>query len=401
MHTPTKITHIRSNVSSLALPARGYRLGQQLMATVINGSTEKGSPANALIRIGNLTLQVRSTMDLSKGDVLKLQVMRLQPQTLLSMVAINGVKPSLKVDPLKSAVMQLQPRQGGLPELLGTLSTLVSNRSTGDLSAQLAPYLRQFFTSLIARHEISESAAMSQAFLNSGLFLEHKLLHRKNDPQFDKDLKASLLGLLNLLGKSGKRDTSASRPPRRAASDTVQPPHRDVQPIPQPRSSPGDLGSYSENQIQALLNDLIEAALSRLTLHQIASAENSREGELRWLTEIPINNGGQADVLHLSVARENHGAGDKTQVRWSAELALDLPALGPITARVSLYKGQISGTLWAERESTVERLNREIHQLEDGLAKRKLKVKSLACYAGKPVATARDREPLPLVDIQA
>ncbi len=400
MDSPNKVSQVRSDVSRLGAPARSHRLGQQLMATVINGSTTKGTTGNVLIRIGNQTLQVRSTMDLRLGDVLKLQVTRLQPQILLSVVAINGVKPSIAADPLTSALLQLQPRQGGLPELLSTLNAVASGRAFGDLSAQLSPYLRQLLNSFITLPEITESGALGQAFLNSGLFLESKLLSRK---AIDRDFKASLLGLLRLLGEPEKPAGTKSKPkPQpRDLSEPALPPHRDAQPMPQPRSLPGDIASYSENQIQDLLRNLIEAALTRLTLHQIASVENARESKLRWLAEIPLHDGEYSDVLHLCITREDHGADNEAQDRWSAELALDLPALGPIRARVSLYKGKISSTLWAENTNTVEKLNSSLSRLEEALEACGMKIMSLACYAGKPVASERIYAPQPLIDVQA
>lgn len=399
MDSPSKINSIRSDVVKSGTFSRVCRVGQQLMATVVDGPAKADTTGKLFIRIANQTLQVRSTMDLRMGDTLKLQVMRVQPQILLSVVALNGVKPFQTIAPLKAATLQLQPSQRGLPELLGVVKALSSDHPRGGLPTPLSPYLRQLINTFVTRHEITDTGALAQAFLNSGLFLESKLLKEDIKALNDRDLKASLLGLLRLLDG---QENVCSKAPQRNSGNAAQPPHHNAQPEPQPRAPIENLGSYNDKQIQVLLRELTGAALSRVTLHQIAAVENARESKLRWLTEIPLLfDGEHADVLHLCIERDNHGSHEREQDCWSAELALELPALGPIRARVSLYKGQISTTLWAENIAGIEKLNSELHRLKDALEARSLKVRSLACYAGKPLTSARDDQPPSLLDVQA
>lgn len=368
------------------------------MASVIAGPGKADSAGNVLIQLGNQKLQVRSTMDLRQGDVLKLQVMRVQPRILLSVVALNEIKPSQSTDPLRSATLQLQPRQGGLPELLSAMKVLSTDHPISGLPAQVSPYLRQLLNAFVTRQEITTSGTLAQAFVNSGLFLESKLLKGTTESLKNRDLKASLLGLLRLLDE---REDAVSKPLRRDSSHALGPPHRSAQPEPQPRVHPQNLGFHSDEQIHVSLRELTKAALSRLSLHQIASAENAREGKLRWLTEIPLYDGEQADVLHLCIAKDDYSNADVgAQDCWSAELALDLPALGPMRVRVTLHKGHISSTLWAEKVATVEKLNSELSRLKATLQTRSLKVRSLACYAGKPVTSTRDDQLPSLLDIQ-
>jgi hypothetical protein len=114
-------------------------------------------------------------------------------------------------------------------------------------TASTPPAIKQLSEVLLrgisSRSEITQTAALRHALLNSGLFLEAKLsdlLKGKNAP-LEGDLKGLILTLLNRLNSQPTRLNGLRRsillPDQQQAP---RPPNRDSQPEPQARSRPLD-----------------------------------------------------------------------------------------------------------------------------------------------------------------
>jgi hypothetical protein len=373
MTNSLSINPAQSAIGLLTTQKAIYRVGDRLMATVLTGTPSRHNGGNSIVRIGNGTVQVRSLIELSQGDVLKLQVAKLQPQTLLSVISINGVDSSTRVDPLMPHLIRLQARQGGLPDQLAVLNSIFKQASNTQLQPLLSQYIRHLLFNLASWSEVIQAGGLSQAFSNSGLFLENKLSLRKEKQRLARDFKASLLGLLHRLPDSD------DRPLRRLISPP--PPHRDAYPVPQPRALPIEIGNYPAESIQGMLREAGEAILARLMLHQIAAAENKQDC---WLLELPIRDGDNLDLLHLRIERERHADGDDGKSRWMANLAVDLPQLGPIRTQVNIQNKCISCIFWAEHSTTVSIIRHRLKHLENALVAIGLKVQSLSCGHGTP-----------------
>jgi hypothetical protein len=69
---------------------------------------------------------------------------------------------------------------------------------------------------------------------------------------------------------------------------------------------------------------------------------------------------------------------------WSVELALDLPGLGPLRARIQLLGESVSTAFWAEDEATAGRIDRELPRLRAALEARELEVAAMSASAGAP-----------------
>lgn len=360
------------------------------MATVLVSTPPRHNGGSTIVRIGNATVQVRSAMELSQGDVIKLRVTKLHPQTLLSVISVNGVNSSIIVDPLMPHLIRLQARQGSLPEQLAVLNSILKQAPATHLQPQLSQYIRQLLFNLASWSEVIQARGLSQAFSNSGLLLENKLSYRKDKQRIARDFKASLLGLLHRLPDSDDRPSGRLLPP--------PPPHRDAYPVPQPRAQPIEIGSYSAESLQDMLRETGEAILARLLLHQIATAENKQDC---WLVEIPIRDGDNLDLLHLRIERERHADGHDGQNRWMVNLAIELPELGPIRTRVSVQNKWISCIFWAEQAATVSILKHRLGCLENALETRGLKVQSLSCGHGTPPPTRSGQGRRALLDTKA
>jgi len=360
------------------------------MATVLTNTPSSYNGGSSIVRIGNGTVQVRSLIALNQGDVLKLQVTRLHPQTLLSVISINGIDSSTTVDPLMPHLIRLQARQGSLPEQLAILNSILTQAPNIRLQPQLSQYIRHLLFNLASWSEIIQAGGLSQAFSNSGLLLENKLSSRKEKQRFARDFKASLLGLLHRLPDSNNRTLRHLLPP--------PPPHRDAYPVPQPRAQPIEIGNYPNESLQGILREAGEAILARLLLHQIASAENEQDC---WLVEIPIRDGDNLDLLHLRIDRERYTDGRDGESRWMANLAIDLPALGPIRTQVSLQNKWISCIFWAEHVTTVSIIRHRLKHLENALEAHGLRVQSLSCGHGTPPPTRSGQSRRALLDTKA
>jgi hypothetical protein len=294
------------------------------------------------------------------------------------------------VDPLMPHLIRLQARQGSLPEQLAILNSILAQAPNIRLQSQLSQYIRHLLLNLASWSEVIQAGGLSQALSNSGLLLESKLSYRKDRQRFTRDFKASLLGLLQRLPDADNRPLGRFLPP--------PPPYRDAHPVPQPRAQPIEIGHHPNESLHSMLREAGEAILARLLLHQIASAENEQDC---WLVEIPIRDGDDLDLLHLRIDRECHGDGHDGQSRWMANLAIDLPTLGPIRTQVSLQNKCISCIFWAEQITTVSIIRHHLKHLQNALEAQGLKVQSLSCGHGTPPHTRSEQSRRALLDTKA
>jgi len=107
------------------------------------------------------------------------------------------------------------------------------------------------------------------------------------------------------------------------------------------------LGNFRTDLLQQT-----EAALARIQLHQLAAVPREAErGLLEWLFELPIRRGDDIDLWSMRLLRDSGQQQHETRKpaqRWTAQLAFDLPGLGPVfNSAVSRYRhasGQNSRT---------------------------------------------------------
>jgi len=142
-----------------------------------------------------------------------------------------------------------------------------------------------------------------------------------------------------------------------------------------------------------------EAALARIQLHQLAAVP--REGErglLEWLFELPIRREDDIDLWSMRLLQDSgeqkHEVTQPVQ-RWTAQLAFDLPGLGPVQAQVQLSNEQVSARFWAEQADTLPLLHEHLHELREALHTAGLDVGELECQRGpRPAARSGVEQPL-------
>lgn len=189
---------------------------------------------------------------------------------------------------------------------------------------------------------------------------------------------------------SAEPDRAPPKPATPAAQvKPLLPPLQESMPQAQSRAAPTLLGLNSPQQLARALLTQTDGALARLHLSQAASHTAGTDSRHVWLLEVPVRREDGADVLHLRVARDDPANTPATaaQHRWTVELALDLPGLGPVQARVGVAGEQVATTFWAERERTAELFRGSFRELRGQLQDAGLEVAALDCHTGLPQPT--------------
>jgi hypothetical protein len=355
------------------------KVGQRVDALVLS----QDHHGQVKLRIGNTVLTASSDISLPKNSHLLLQVIQLHPQVLLQLIPATGEKAALKA--LQDAVTNLLPRQDGLAPSLAALlhKTFIYGKSREQQS------LRMLFHSLARaipeRASISHGEGLRQAIMHSGLFLEAILSrsrkHKKTDTS--KDLKACLLRLQHGLEQhkcQGNPAADQRSSPVPLLSNSIIPPTKKGLPIPQhnlPIGFTPDNGDIEEHMPDIMSRT--RSALSRLGLLQIYSAENFNQGEYMWQLELPVRYRDVVEIVSISIEKDDQRGTDGKHTSWIVNLAVDLPVLGAVQIRVSVFNQGVSSCFQPASSATAEVINMQFERLRTGLQRRGVTVLNLSC----------------------
>lgn len=341
---------------------RGWRVGGILRAELVE---THGTDGLTLRLEGRLIRAAgRGLPPLVPGTVLRLRVeaLGLMPVLKLLLPATEG--PAADV---AAALRASLPQAGALEPLLERLVAAAA-RNDPALPAAAAALME----TLRGPGELARADTLRTALLDSGLFLEGRLLAGADAAALAGDLKAALWRLLAAL----ESKTGTSR-----------------------RSGAGFSSPDTAARAGGLRADA-EAALARLQLHQIASLPQ-RQSATHWNLLIPVL-GAEPHVVELRIDAEPGDRSQRAPARgWSVLLHLDLPGLGPLQARIRLDAGGVDATLWSERAPTHAAARRHLPQLRERLRAAGLKVRGLECHRGRGPRPAPSLPRTPLVDLEA
>jgi hypothetical protein len=322
-----------------ALPAAlAPRPGTMLQAVVTARSGER-----VTLSIGDRSFEARASQALTPGQRLHVQVVRTERPAVLRVVEENGAG-----EALRSAMRAALPRQLPLKEVFALLGALPAGPG-GTL-------LKHLLQNLPEAENITRGDAFKAAVKNAGQLLEHRLERDASAAELRQDLKANLLRLLAALNQAPEEGRDLARQ--------------------------------------------IGAAVANIQLHQLAAAAPDPSAPA-WAGEIPLRRGDQVDVCRLRVEKDGGNDGDQRPSGWSTWLSLELPALGPLHARLSLSGFTLATTLWAESDATAARVNEHLGYLRQALEGAGLEVADLQCHRGRPPFLPPDRLPAGLLDILA
>lgn len=324
----------------------------------------------------------QSAPSLSPGQVEKLA------QTLRSVLPL-AEKPDLS--PILPLIEQMSP-----------------NRQRQIFSPNLQEALKRAAVQLRGPEQLTRPEGLRRALENSGVGLEHKLaqiLSTKNQPQggtandkprslaqvLGQDWKALLLKVLHQT--TSDLNSLGSRPHARPEQlpDLSQLLGQAAQ---QMRTD----GQQKTLQIQ-LLQSLHQATLQSLARVQLAQlqglgapqaqAEGAQPSQSLSL-EIPLRMGQETLPLFMYMEQDwyqkqeekRRSAGKVRQ--WQVSLSFDLPELGPFYAQVTVRGEQVGARLWAERETSSQKIQNHLSRLQERLTRDGVEVTRLEVHTGAP-----------------
>ena len=170
-------------------------------------------------------------------------------------------------------------------------------------------------------------------------------------------------------------------PPYRGAPLAVQP----------PLAASVVLGGSPHDMAKQLLTQT-DGSLARQTLLQIASFPEQPDGPRgdaaqRWSFETPFATPQGTAIAQFEISRDGRTPKSDPQVRtWRARFSLDVEPMGPVHASIALSGGRTSVMLWAERATTVSRLQNDAGMLSEALRAAELEPGDLQLRLGAPPA---------------
>ena len=329
---------------------QSLQVGQVLKAQVL----ETLSPQLVRLGIGQQQVMARTPGGLSAGQNLDLTVRQLQPQVQLQLAGTVGAE-SARVTLLREALPQQQPLGQVFQQLAAHLSQAPG--SAAELSSALRALLQQ---QVLPMGQLGAAAVQSALQLSGALF-ESKLLGKS---RLDGDAKGQLLNLL-----------SAAR-------------HLPDGPW-----------------VRALL-PMLEAALSRIVMHQASSLGTAAQAEVTapdWRFDLPVQVQDEIETVTVRVWEETAGRKTDEARIWRLSLRFDLAQWGLVQAELHWAGEQLSSSFWCEQPRTQALLQQQLPVLEGWLTRSGIEVSDLLALQGAPPEDPQHPRPprSGLVDIRA
>jgi hypothetical protein len=393
---------------TLAMPASqgpAWRPGQVIEALVIRSDPGR---QQAEVRVGDLRLTLDLPVRTVEGSRLTLQVVSGGARPVLNLLGQSAPMPAPPVPSpstppaLATWLSSLFPAQGRQTPLLASLAWLTGQRGRMEaLPAPVRAALEQAMHQMPTPEQVSRAQGLRQAVTESGLFHEASLaLLAANAAGASSAPAANLKSALLSLAARLRAHTGGPQALPRIRPLEIPPPQPGTPPTAQQRVE-ASLARLGCDELMETLRARTESALARLVLHQWSATESADNGRHRWLMELPLRNGDGVDLVHLLMEKEPKRPASHEEPAWRAELALDLPGLGPLHIHVSVSGDRVQTRFWAESEASVDRIRTELPRLHEALSDRKLTVRNLGCTPGSPPMHHDARSAGPLLDDRA
>ena len=394
------------------------------VAEVINRQSSAG--AQLLLEIRGQSLMVQAAIgdtSLETGDWVK--VMRagneLQLMGKLAQTPEAGIARALA-----QRLPWQQSIDAGLAKLVATLTQgvrqdpLPGQLPSSSPAQPLPEAARQAIQQMVARLPASNMLApgsgsqatapqqVRQWLSESGLFAESRLAQAPASEI--PDLKLALGRIITaLLAQQGSTPAQFNQLTPIATPELMQAPLQ----FPQPVATPPPQGNGEPPSVGQMLR-LLAGMLNRITVNQLHSQALTARGggdvaapastlllDLPWLT--PQNEPRMAQ-LRLEQYLEDNESERKSPTRptaeWRLSLAMDLDEAGPLHFDVALRQQAVSARVWAEKQTTLRRVNQELPALRQSLSDLGLEVTDLECRRGTPQSSVTRLEHR-LVDTRA
>jgi len=391
----------KDGMSQATLQLRGGALQVALpenLAAVNKGDLLK------IARAGN-ELQLMSVLDLNPGPRLSQSLAQHLPWQQRLETVLQQLQQTLSTGLAKSLTQSLATlRQGPNAATAAGAAAPAGAPGTADLPPGVRNAVENLLSSLPRQNQLrlpdgptrsdaleGNARQVERWIKESGLFTESRMLAARSAEL--PDLKLAVARVVSqLLAVQGESPASLSRYTPPADSLLTQSPL--TFPLAEMGSSPPAKEPLPPGQMLRLLAGL----MNRITVNQLHSqvlstttAPDAPPPPTTLLLELPwLTDQNQLKVAQLRVEREDEQSSDgdtsrKAAVReWRFSLALDLEDAGPLFFEIRLRQQQLTGQIWAEKETTFASVDEELGSLRKRLTDLGLEIGELECRRGQP-----------------
>lgn len=375
------------------------RRGQIIDAVTLSASKQ----GKVSLRIGEAVINASTNISFQKGANVSLEVVQLRPHLLLKLISQPVATTAAMA--LQNASVNWLPQQSGIAPVLAELIHRAMTGAQLQQQRTTQALVNALIHGLPGRNSLIRAEGVRQAVLQSGIFLESKLSRsvRKHRTGIKNDMKANLLRLRHVIERdlfSDCPDTHIRNIANSNLENAVDPPRRKGLPVLQARipyaNTPdtGDSSVYGPGMLSKL-----QGAIARLGLLQINTAQNHFNGEYSWQLEIPVQHSGSIETVSITIENEQKDLQHEDRNAWIVNLALELPQLGPIEIRISLYSQGVSSCFRSDSRSTLRLIESQLTQLKSSLEHHGIEALALCCQQGQAAAILPDPE-VSIIDIQ-
>ena len=133
------------------------------------------------------------------------------------------------------------------------------------------------------------------------------------------------------------------------------------------------------------LADDIDAAIARITMHQLNTIHADESNRPALILELPIQNQEKVDSFQLRIEEEDHNSETPAHERlWRVSLDFNLENLGRCYAIITVRNEHVTTDLWSENENTTRLFSQHSGLLNAALAGAGLSVTRVQCHTGNP-----------------
>lgn len=204
---------------------------------------------------------------------------------------------------------------------------------------------------------------LRQAILGYGLFMEAQLAAgQPPGTSFKGDLLQLLFQIGNLLQLNKQ--------------------HLPTQQLSTAQANPSQIDSGFIKLLEILFRHA-EGSLARVHLNQLASLPTEESSRQVWQFEVPVKHQDHVDSFLIRLEQEQgKNRGDDTKPIWYVSLTFDIEPLGPVKAKISMHKDEVSTMFLAEKAESAELLNKRMAELSKAFADSGLSVGKLLASHG-------------------
>lgn len=314
--------------------------------------------------LGNQLLKASSSQSLAVGQRYNLQVAGFEKSGQVML------RPALELpSPLQAAIHQRLTAQMDPGRLLQALFTLVQTGAPLAQSSEMSSLVANF----AKRRDITDPKRLTEKIQNSGLFSEHLAGTGGNKPAPDfKQALAQMSGWLaaramqkgaEMREKEGELRVSGGAAPSSSRAPYSTEPYVAT---PQSASSvyrrvkSGDNRpfpfSFSSRMTETLdlesisgLKRAVDGAISRIEAQQLLLVQAQNQQQTSMLFDIPVMDRNQLSTWNFHIRDEANDLTDNEREKvWTVVLAVDLPAVGPLSIQLRHSHGATGITFYSE-----------------------------------------------------